>query len=219
MHIIPATILDNFFEDPDSIRKWALSLEYKPDPEGKWPGVRSESLEKVNRNFVDYMSQKYFNLFFDFNHDRVHWSIDAMFQIVDNSYGKGWIHEDSFRRMTGIIYLTPNPNPNSGTSIYKRKDEINLPDSVNFNKIKGGFFTGNVPQEEAVNARDQLETYYQETISVNNVYNRLVTFDSHLHHAAQEFVSESNEPRLTLVFFITELLADKTPIYRVRSIT
>ena len=222
MHTIPATILDDFLEDPDSVREWALTLPYEPDPDGRWPGLRSPQLHKINPDFVDYLARKYFALFFDFEYEKCKWTFDASFQKVDKRYGQGWLHDDSGRRTTGIVYLTPNPNPNTGTSLYKKKKEHVFPDNrVECNKAKKAFYTNNATIEQVVLYRKQLEDAYYETLRVNNVYNRLFTFDSYLQHSANEFVGESvddTHTRLTLVFFTGDLYCNQTPIMRSRAI-
>ena len=40
----PLTCIDNFFDDPQSISKFAESLKYTPDPLNRWPGSRSETI-------------------------------------------------------------------------------------------------------------------------------------------------------------------------------
>jgi hypothetical protein len=222
MHTIPVTILDNFFEDPDAIREWALTLPYFSDPEGKWPGLRTAGLHEMNTDFVDYLARKYFALFFDFEYEKCTWTFDAVFQKVDKHYGQGWVHDDSGRRTTGIIYLNPNPNPGSGTSLYKKKKEHVFPDNrVECNLAKKAFYTNHATIDQVSMHKKRLDDSYYETLRVNNVYNRLFTFDSYLHHSANEFVGESiedDEVRLTLVFFAGDLYCNRTPVMRSRVI-
>ena len=46
-----AVCVDNFFDDPDKIREWGLSLPFEKDPKGKWPGKRSEIMNIVDDTF------------------------------------------------------------------------------------------------------------------------------------------------------------------------
>ena len=46
-----AICVDNFFDDPDKIREWGLGLSKQKDPEGKWPGKRSDQLHEVDDAF------------------------------------------------------------------------------------------------------------------------------------------------------------------------
>ena len=61
----PAVCVDNFYSDPDRVREWALSLEYKPPPAGQWPGKRSEKLHILDSKFFNDFCCKIFSLYFD----------------------------------------------------------------------------------------------------------------------------------------------------------
>ncbi len=221
MHIIPLTVVDKFFEDPDSIREWALSLPYYTDEKGRWPGGRTQALHEINPEFVDYFSKKFFSLFFNFELEKVNWAMDMCFHQIDKSYGSGWIHQDESVRLAGIIYLTPNANPKSGTSLYSRKSEaVFAKNKKEALMSKVDFYTtGNTTVDQAEPYRKHIESEFIETANISNIYNRLVAYDGHLHHAANEYLDEKENTRLTLVFFVNHLEADKTPIYRMRSIT
>jgi hypothetical protein len=216
MQTIPVTVLDNFFDDPDGVRKWALEQKYFSDPAGSWPGKRTLSLDQLNLPFLDHLSRKYFSLFFNFDKEDVRWKIDAYFQLIDKHSGSGWVHHDCPQRMSGIIYLSPNASLDGGTSIFKRKNGSVITNFERVNKAKIATYLQQVPPHETEHIRLEDRAVYEETIKVGNVYNRLLTFDGHLHHAAQDFFGENLESRLTLIFFITQLFADKTPVMRTR---
>jgi len=217
MQTIPVTVLDNFFDDPDGVRKWALEQEYFKDPAGAWPGKRTLPLDRLNLPLLEHLSRKYFSLFFNFDKEDVHWKIDACFQMIDKHAGSGWVHHDSPQRISGIIYLSPGADLNSGTSIFRRKDGARITNFERVNKIRMASYRGEVTSAEADTIRLEDREVYEETIKVSNVYNRLLTFDSYLHHSAQEFFGEDIDSRLTLVFFITKLMSDRTPVGRLRS--
>ena len=42
--------IDDFFKYPNAICKYANSLEYSPDEHGRWPGVRSKSVQLLDEN-------------------------------------------------------------------------------------------------------------------------------------------------------------------------
>lgn len=216
MHTIPVTILDNFFDDPDSIRKWALQQEYFPAEDGQWPGVRTKPLYEINPGLNEVLCHRYFNLFFDLRlGEPIHWTVDARFQLADKNCGQGWIHTDNDSRLTAIIYLTPNPDPATGTSIYARKNGVDYVSANHLNNYKVDQYLNKISKEEADPYRKQLSEGFVETIRVNNVYNRMVTFDGHLKHAAHDYFGEnSSDARLTLVMFIIRLYADHTPVSR-----
>ena len=115
MNIIPVTVLDNFLPDPDKIREWALKLNYTADSMGNWPGLRSDEVSAINRPFYDWFCKRYFSLFWDIKSEPMQWESNLGFQKTDKSYGQGWSHSDTKQSLlTAIIYLNPNPAPNSG---------------------------------------------------------------------------------------------------------
>ena len=42
---------------------------------------------------------------------------------------------------------------------------------------------------------------FEETIRVNNIYNRLLIFDSNLYHSANDYISPDDDPRLAFMGF------------------
>jgi hypothetical protein len=215
MHIIPVSVVDNFLNNPDSIRNWALTQEFFPDPRGQWPGLRTNPLYDINPELAESINFKYFNLFFNLYADDCKWVVDSRFQLTTGNAGQGWVHQDSDSRLTGIVYLNPFPSPESGTSIYQRKEGAHPPRAGELNHTKVQQYLGNITKEEGDADRVLLNNHYTETIRVSNVYNRLITFDAHLPHAAHDyFGDESSDARLTLVIFVQKLYADRTPISR-----
>ena len=43
--------VDNFFDNPDEIRKFGLGLKKEPHYKGSWPGERSDELFKIDEDF------------------------------------------------------------------------------------------------------------------------------------------------------------------------
>jgi len=219
MHTIPLTILDNFLDDPDKIRAWALQQEYYPAEDGKWPGLRSKLIHELDTPFFHLVCRKFFSQFYDIpNTTEISWEVSMMFQMVPKDYDSGWVHTDEKdSQITGIIYLSPNANLNGGTSIYRNKSNLVQPIHVNTDFKKDSYLK-KIPIQETKKYKEEHNSQFEETIRISNVYNRLISFDSHLIHGAQEFFGESEESRLTLIFFVKKLLVDNTPISRVRRI-
>ena len=65
MITIPTTILDNFFDTPDTVKDWGLSLEYNSSPGGEWPGERSKPIHLIHPHFYKNVCNKVFSLFFE----------------------------------------------------------------------------------------------------------------------------------------------------------
>ena len=214
MHIIPLTVLDNFLDDPDKIRAWALQQEYFPSKDGQWPGLRTKPIHELNAPFFQLICRKFLSQFYDIINPSdslgMSWEIKMYFQMVPKSYDSGWVHSDELgSQITGIVYLSPNANLNGGTSIYRNKFNILQPVQA---RLKNSL---NDPKKDS-SLKDDHNSQYEETIRVSNVYNRLVSFDSHLFHTAQDFFGEGQDSRLTLVFFVDKLFVNNSPIGRVR---
>ena len=214
--------VDNFYDDPDYVREYALSLNYQETP-GNYPGSRTDFLHVINPNFFNYFCDKLFSLYYDFNKSNVNWIVQTGFQLVP-PYGSdknlikntGWIHLDSSTVFAGVIYLNPIVDINCGTSLYKLKNET-PPDPISANEIKTQFYKNKIDLNYDKLILEHNESFI-ETIKFNNVYNRMISFDSQSYHAANNFQT-GTDTRLTQVFFVNEVTSDSgTPLERSRSV-
>lgn len=206
----PTICIDDFYENPDDVREFALSLEYFPS-NGSRPGKTSEQIHIADKIFYDKFCEKLFSIFYDFSRSRTEWKVGTYFQITDSldenknsSLNTAWIHSDLSAILGGIIYLNKEPSDNTGTSVYKEKNMdkfLEIWDDYGFENprhkfYKDGVITENYDEEVTIN-----NSFFEETISFKNVYNRLVAYDGRVWHGAQCYYAEK-EPRLTQVFFI-----------------
>lgn len=216
MNIIPLTVLDNFFENPDKIRKWALSLNYESDPANKWPGKRTKFLHEIDNNFFMEVCNKILSLYMT-EHEvyfQTEFLARASFQLVDSTkHSNGWIHADAQDLMTAIIYLNPNGHINSGTSLYKLKNDVISP-SHNFYKDLDFSIDQTTLEDNRLKNNDQ----YEETVKIGGNYNRLIVFDSSQYHSANEFKIAEDDNRLTLIIFFNKVKFDIPPADRSRRI-
>ena len=216
---IPTTIIDDFFDNPDQVREFGLGLEYKKDPKGYWPGTRTEPIHELDPGLFGLICKKIISMYYDLNEvSEINWVAKCVFQKVDKSYRSGWIHTDQPTVFSNIIYLNKNPSINSGTSIYKLKNNIIVPNiEPNDHKIKA--YKDLISIEDSEKKRKENNDQYVEVVRVHNEYNRILSFDSNLPHAAHDFFGEDDEePRLTLNVFFNELRVTRTPIDRVKTI-
>jgi|LakMenE01Jun11ns_1017448.scaffolds.fasta_scaffold9689490_2 hypothetical protein len=215
---IPTTVIDDFFDKPDQILDYGLNLEFKKDPEGRWPGTRTQPLHEINPPLFKFICNKIISIYFDLDgSSEINWVANCTFQKVNKYYKSGWIHTDEPMVFTNIIYLNKNPNINSGTSIYKLKNNIIIPNSE-FTEHKIKAYKDLVPIETIEEKRKESNDQYVEVVRVHNEYNRILSFDSNLPHAAHNFFGEDDEePRLTLNVFFSELRVTKTPIDRIKT--
>jgi hypothetical protein len=191
----PTIIIDDFFETPDQIRTWALQQRfYKHD--GNYQGLRTDPI----------MYQLMINNMLKFSHYSYIDALYTSFQLIDETWGDGWIHNDSKDlTIAGLVYLTPSAPNNSGTIIYDDPDSnLNLELTHGIQKA----FEDEVNELDDIK-RKELEIHRikhnsQFIISqvIENRYNRCVIFDCRRWHGAGKYFGNSPETsRLTLPFF------------------
>lgn len=188
-------IIDNFFEDPDEIRRIALSRYYRygNDNRGRsgWRGERSfpiRSLDSVcpccqqeiksdfysEQKLLLKYSQKIFDLckkhygIDNFDED---YTITAYFHVSTEKTltSMPFFNQNKFHEdscpLAGVVYLTPDAPPSAGTSILYAEE----------NKI----------------------------VNIENKYNRLVAYESNRIHALSDAFGTTRETgRLAYTFFI-----------------
>lgn len=226
MKHFPAICVDDFYSDPDSIRKFALSQEFKPDPTGRWPGKRTKPLHLLDQDLFQVFTRKFFSVFFDLDTTPLNWVVSSEFHLIENFdpdknsiKNKGWIHyDDGNAVMAGVIYLNPEPDLDSGTSIFKCIDESvlqNYHDNGPWVKTKKKFYLENV-DDNYEKALTENNDAFVETARFQNVYNRMIAYDSEVPHRFNSCFS-SNEPRLVQVIFVSKLEGNfTTPIDRIK---
>jgi len=199
--MVPITVVDNFFKDPDSVRAFALSQEFLRPEIASWPGKRSKMLIDIDKDFYDQLVLKVLNLFFDIPKDSVSCTFDAFFQSIPEKYQEGWTHLDIGTAFTGVVYLTPGAPLVAGTTLHVDTTSDPLLD----HEIKAKFYSDlEVDLDEYYNAREENNNRFIKTTEVSNLFNRLVIFPGTAPHKENKFFGETVEDsRLTLVFFVT----------------
>ena len=61
----PTNVIDNFCDNPDEVVKMAQSdkIEWHKHESGNWPGMRSQPLHILDKEFWANMIKKYLNVF------------------------------------------------------------------------------------------------------------------------------------------------------------
>jgi len=187
------TIVDNFLENPDEIREYALTLSYE---ERGSVGVRTKPAiftPMYQSVFETILNNKIVSNFD--THDDIS-STNGCFQWC-NAKVPRIIHADHSNR-GGVLYLTPNAPSESGTVFYEHietghKSITNLNNTELDYVWRNGFYDF---------------TPFKEIDRVANVYNRLILFDGrHFHSAAPYFGKTIEDSRLFQIFF---LVVDET---------
>jgi len=216
----PVIVVDNFYQNPNDVRDFALKQEYKsfyelePTPkEYTFPGSRTEDLAKINPSLYASFFEKASSLYHNFRYDEVKFKLSSNFQYVTKEFGKGVIHQDNKVIFAGVIYLTPDPKKNSGTSLFTKNHKFNQQrynscvESNNAKFRKGSFIPDTSYHE-----------MFDEIVKVNNQFNTLIMYEGDIFHCANEFFGEKlDNSRLAQVFFVQEISGkDKTvfPVIR-----
>ena len=170
-------IIDNFFEDPDAVRKLALSSEF--NVKGNYPGGRTKSFATAGHKaaFERILGRKITYWPGDYN---------GSFQYAYGAH-KSWIHRDS-TDCSMVIFLSPNAPIDSGTFLYRHK-------------LTGATFE--TPENKDIlnndsNAHDRWEI----ADKVGNKYNRAVIFNGFQSHQSGDYFGDNiNNCRLFMLFF------------------
>jgi len=178
------TIVDNFYQDPDSVRNYALSQTFHVS--GNYPGMRTDvcsneggyidniklSLEKIIGKSIRYFPLDKYNTSFQYT--------------TEDS--KTWIHHDEMS-FAAVVYLTPDAPLDSGTAIYRHKPTGIMKHSpeeiIDFNNF------------------EHMEEDWEIVAEAKNIYNRLVIYDSMYYHRSvvPGFGKDQFDGRLFQVFF------------------
>ena len=221
--MIPLSIVDNFFEKPDEIRKFALQQTYAK--KFAVPGFRTEPLHIIAPGLFDIFAARVFALFFDFGAEpNISWNMSASFQWVPASYETGWVHADDIEntQISGVVYLTPDAPLSGGTSVYapsERTRDIDDSLKASFYNFYNDDLKTPYPELEAYRlARDTHNAKFDRTVSIANVYNRLFTYNTYDYHSEDKFFGNTLEDsRLTLVFF-AQTTGVRSPDFRYSNI-
>jgi|TARA_R100001460_G_scaffold54441_1_gene93612 hypothetical protein len=221
--IYPTIIIDNFFTDPDEVRKIGLELP-KPDNYNLYPGVRTKPLHESRLDFFNWSTNKIAAAMFQHQpHDqKIEFNAYQSFQAIkpNPNEGMGWIHNDNDYEFTAIVYMSKHKN--CGTSFYRREQgffPFQDPNHVNNNTIKQEYYGSDKKYDARYKkARDGNNRGYEKTLQVDSIYNRLLIFDSYQYHGVENFYDpENKEDRLTLITFFKDIKGyNRAPVPNVR---
>ena len=219
----PLYYTTNFFDNPDEIRQWAMSLSYDKT-NGRYPGARTKVLHEIDINFFHFVHLKIMSLVYGKESEYVSWKAQSCFQLIkyedikeDNS--AGWVHTDNSSALTSIIYLTPGKT-NTGTNLYKPKKTGFQPDKdETFLKLIGdeklNYYKSGMASENYRKKQLDFNNNFQKLVTVNSEYNSILCFDGGYYHNA-EWDLKPGEERLTFITFFNKITAPSYPIPEMR---
>lgn len=174
-------IIDDFYKDPDRIRKLALSCTF--DVFGNYPGVRTKA-------FRDGGTKEAFSSLLGSEVASPLWyssKYNGAFQSV-TATASTWVHVDSFNQYAAMVFLSPNPPIGTGIAFYRHK-ETGVECWPNSVETEANSIDGTIADWECIS-------------KVANKYNRCVIFNSQQYHAADGYMGDSLETsRLFHTFF------------------
>jgi len=214
MKSYPVTIIDDFFENPDYIRDLGLSVDY-PIQENKWPGRRSDNIQKLDCRLFDYFGSKLFTIF---GTPPPMWNMQMNFQKISpysndkwDMRNRGWVHCDKSAIFGGVVYLNKNPDKDTGTSIYRQKKGISYT-YQHETDMKCRLYGGeDVDTDDYTRVYEEYHDQYYETVKIENVYNRVILFGADVFHGVKTF---GTEERLTISFFCLDAEPLTIPLLR-----
>lgn len=170
-------VVDNFFENPDMVRAFALSQDY--GVKGNYPGSRTQSFASDSHKtiFERIIGRKI-----------THWpgGYNGSFQYTTADM-KSWIHRD-MTDYSAMVYLSPNAPLDAGTLVFRHKES--------------GLTYGNGPVNELLNKDSGDHSKWDVVEEVKNVYNRLIIFDGRRSHMSNKYFGTNlQDGRLFMVFF------------------
>jgi hypothetical protein len=199
-------IYDNFFVNPDEIVEIANTQSFIKS-NGRFPGRRTTDLticcNQVREMLLEELLKKNIKLtglsLTAYFQKIPNLSFDELYSTIENS---GWIHTDE-ALYSGVLYLNSDSQNYGGTSMYEPLEARGNPE-IDINQLKMQHYT-NAQEVDCKNYRDSKLKYsalFEETESIENIYNRLVLFDSKKWHNNDTFVKRGSGERLTLILFM-----------------
>lgn len=176
-------VADNFYPNPDAVRKRALTMSYT-EPENL-VGWRTKCYQP--RGIKERIEQKFSVEIPEWDDDPD--AIEACNGVFFTSYAKGdrgetvGIHyDDPLRWVMFLIYLTPGAPYDAGTSLWQhRATGLTTPPSPSDAKRLGS----TVEKLLATLERDsRVRSRWIEIDRVGNIYNRAVMFPGGFYHSA-----------------------------------
>jgi hypothetical protein len=123
-------IVDDFFENIEDIRELSLNAEYKRHQDVKnvgWKGFRADITKETYPELFDYMHRRLHRLNPKFIGKKIllhfHYSLESTKDLCYPSFEEIKLHKDP-TNWAGVIYLTPNPKSDSGTSLFSDDKRI-----------------------------------------------------------------------------------------------
>ncbi len=214
-------VVDNFFDDSEALVHYGKSLP--KEKVGNQPGKRSKHLWEIDEKLNQAITVKILSCYYDLEYMNISWrcsnisfhEIPRFSENKNDIRNRGWIHQDNETysagkddfELAGLIYLTPDIDPDSGTSLYNLKSH----------QAKNIFTDGQLfDRKEYAKKHIEHEENFKEKLRFQNIFNRLIAYDTNEWHRANSFYNDDGkDARLTLSFFVGGI--DEIPLKRIKN--
>ncbi len=191
-------VVDNFLENPDAVREYALGVNYELFGGKNWPGRDSSKchgVEEMTKACSDVVGMKLVakseNKCSYFRHTQI------------GQHGSQHIHFDPNPGLVwaGVLYLTPIFHPTAGTKFWKHKETGWEFAPTNEEGEEYGIQShGDMVKFFDTEGKDESKWICTDNISFK--YNRLVMFNPFMWHSNGDWFGNSHESaRLVQLFF------------------
>lgn len=177
-------VVDNFYEDPDSVRELALQQTFTPD-------LRYHKGKRTETKFIAQGTKEYFESLIGRKITNwVNYEYNGIFQYCTAE--DPLVYHVDTQSYAAAVYLTPDAPVETGTSFYRSKVHTDVRklalDDEKYNEVfKNGYYD---------------KTQFDLIDTVGNVYNRLAIWDARLIHSATQYFGNTKEnSRLFHLFF------------------
>ena len=183
--IIPSlVVVDNFYSNPDDVRRLALSQDFSPD-------LRYHKGKRTAKKFLAQGTKELFESLIGCKITNwINYEYNGIFQYCTAE--DPLVYHVDTQSYAAAVYLPPDAPTETGTTFYRSKNKkdvrkIDVNDNNYSDVFKGGYYD---------------KTKFETVDIVGNVYNRLVIWDSRLiHSASQYFGTNKEDSRLFHLFF------------------
>ena len=197
-------LIDNFYNNPDEVREYALSLPYRNDVHGEhfWrttprlnlniiPNLESYIGTKIERDhlWVEHPEDEYVEM---------NMSFYKVINNPDEDYVRAnHIHHD-WTHWSGIVYLSPDISPSNGTQLWRHK--------LSGDEFAYGDDTFSINDARYDLRCDEPAENWEKTDYIAYKYNRLFLFRGTMFHSSAHTESMPDGDRLNQFFYFNQQL-------------
>ena len=195
--------VDNFFDNPDEVVK--LSKKFKYSYHSYSPGKRTEPLHMVDFDFFNWVNLKIAAVLYPNDIHHIQFGTDTYFEKIKRLEHDNWVHVDKDFKFTAIIYL--NKEDTAGTSIFHPKNfkgqNINKGATLKYEYFDKQGKLSKKKLKELEKAKEKNNECFQQTFSIEGIYNRLIIFDGSTYHASNPI--KKDQERIILISFFKDI--------------